>query len=1290
MRSGSGCALVACWLVGSFLVASLDQPVVAQAVPDNVTSAAVADSVDAWFMVGWSAAEPSVWDLKLAIESDGPASFVGLENHCTSDASTGAIDFTPGEPRVSINTREPSQGGMVRVRLRAPLDASLACYRAGSDDPVRVRVADLLSASAATEITTAAPESKSGLVWKFERTPQDSLRVDLVRTSKMIPINEPLAFSLGVHHHASRAGFDVILKYSLVRVDGGETIATQSWAHKLDESGSSPLIEVTTPALTEPGIYELRALVETTDEGLWGKIRRRKETLLESGVAVVVLGTDAAKLSAEVTALDRAPTPWQLIQTIRPADAKQWTFSRIVPATTDALMSTIQSGAPSTLSTIQHAEQAVSSLAAGAMCEFKLAVDGIGKPHVVTLRYPAAAGAKMRIEIRSSATPLQPRASFAIHEDAIGIDHSPWSTHSFVHYPGSRDESIRLTNLDASQAVSFHSIQVTGGPSRLTHSPRMVTPKSGATGEVATIVALSLRDFGWVEQLTPDFEARSEFAALLPESKSLHRLRVATRRLADYAHACGMNRVILPANQGGRLWFETGELSRRFLAPAEFNERLRLVLDQLDQSNIGAIVSLEPTMSLATVEAGIRNRNPSSTTAGSPPLDALRGGSDANLYQPLESVVATSIARLISDLEVTCRPHACFDGLSLACTATSHLAPIDIEQPFSPAIMNRFVSSSPELMEALAKLDAAEANRRLDAWRRGEGRVTFARWMTREQRRLLERLASPVNGHVLLRVPQSSLYVAGETAIYDDHWPTLESKLYPVYEHQGGGFGSLSLQHSQAHRLNSITTLEPTHAKTTVVAIGETDSPDGTAAAVMHESLAMDLARCIERLQPRAVILDCNVVTGSLSPPVIRSLQAIASAPIGRLGRVDCSDPTAHPERIYHNPANDGLLLLNLAPWSTDVVLSDASKSHWIAAAESNSLPDLAYGTPLDASPPSSTQPGAFGLVAGEARWLRTESGQPAKISDWASHPAGGEVGLARIKAAVTRIVERIGVFSEPSDYAGLANGGFEQASAVGIVGWLSAQHPPDAVRIDTEASEGTQSVCLTTDARSSTRTWLVSETFTAPTSGRLAVSLACRGELNDPSATVATPTPAERTPGRLRIAIEGTRRGEAFRRTTEIEMPHDGRWQNRRIVLEWDAIDPRDTQSLRLTMDSLTPGRVWIDDVHLHDWFPLESERNDLQGQSFLAVQGLQRGNITPAARLMRNDWARYLMTLPVDTPQRLATSSPARSDGNPRSTTSQPSSWKEAAIEVESTNSNTPGMAERLRSWLPRPLRF
>ena len=68
------------------------------------------------------------------------------------------------------------------------------------------------------------------------------------------------------------------------------------------------------------------------------------------------------------------------------------------------------------------------------------------------------------------------------------------------------------------------------------------------------------------------------------------------------------------------------------------------------------------------------------------------------------------------------------------------------------------------------------------------------------------------------------------------------------------------------------------------------------------------------------------------------------------------------------------------------------------------------------------------------------------------------------------------------------------------------------------------------------------------------------------------------------------------------------------------------------------------------------------------MAVQGLQKSNLAPAGRLLKNGWAQHLLKLaPLQVTE----------------------TKKITDAEVEKKD-EAPGIAERIRDWIPRPLRF
>ena len=318
----------------------------------------------------------------------------------------------------------------------------------------------------------------------------------------------------------------------------------------------------------------------------------------------------------------------------------------------------------------------------------------------------------------------------------------------------------------------------------------------------------------------------------------------------------------------------------------------------------------------------------------------------------------------------------------------------------------------------------------------------------------------------------------------------------------------------------------------------------------------------------------------------------------------------------------------------------------------------------------------------------------------WRAVTNGPDV-LQQIQSQVGQVVAKIGMLTQPGDYAGLRNGGFEDIGPVGIVGWMSTQFPETAVVVDSaEAVEGEQSIRMTTTKSSAGRTWLVSEPIEIPKSGRLGVSLAVRAavqlEVPGPSGQLSMGSSH-----RVRISLEGNRRGRAIRHTDHFEIPRNGQWQSRRLVLETDGLDD-DTEFVRLTIDSLSPGQIWIDDIHLHDHFPTQAERTALQGSAFLAIQGLQKGRLQEAADLLRNDWSQHLLSNRIRRwPTSRTVSHQASTGGNHRVSASQRTnhdvqlrSGVQPRTAGKGRNSADaeprPSVAERIRSWLPKPLRF
>lgn len=293
------------------------------------------------------------------------------------------------------------------------------------------------------------------------------------------------------------------------------------------------------------------------------------------------------------------------------------------------------------------------------------------------------------------------------------------------------------------------------------------------------------------------------------------------------------------------------------------------------------------------------------------------------------------------------------------------------------------------------------------------------------------------------------------------------------------------------------------------------------------------------------------------------------------------------------------------------------------------------------------------------------QNADPARL-DWNISIVGGDSARKMIESKVTEVVERLGMSSQPERYDQLINGGFETTGDLGLVGWLHAQHPKECVVVDRDdAFEGLHSVRMTTENGTTSRTWMVSDTFRSPATKRLSVSMACRAK-----SRITSPESAD--PAKVRVSIEGNQLGGLIRRSVEISIPTDEQWHQKWLLLEALDLGQNGKEGLRLTIDSLTAGEIWIDDVRLHNQFASRSERDELQNLAFLAVEGLQRGNLKPAARLLNNHWSNRLFGM------------------NKKTKSDKKQVAENAAKEVEVSKPPAAKVSDQRGSWLFERLRF
>jgi hypothetical protein len=760
----------------------------------------------------------------------------------------------------------------------------------------------------------------------------------------------------------------------------------------------------------------------------------------------------------------------------------------------------------------------------------------------------------------------------------------------------------------------------------------------------------------WAETLSVDVTDNATLLECDPSTRELYRLWIVSERVRDYAAGGGFNGIMLPANQGAFAWYDSAIYSPQLANSAFQLRQLPTLLSLLEPSELQLHVLFKPEMLLPVIERAMETEDgllakvtlddTQEDSAASNDTPAPRAATRTR-YNPLHPLVRQAIGELVRELNEQCASIPGFAGLVIECEGSSHLQPANVATDAGSVMLFAQGNHGPS--------DPSE----LREWMRQQGQPRLEAWVSSELQSAYQQVgqsASPVPAKLLTSVVSEPMGTGDPQATPTEQTestpppsvPTatrtqspLENQYVRLYAF--GPVGVLSKQSTLPQQIAS--------GSGPISAILLSDDRGKNAVAVVRQQWTHELSRLIDRTDPRLVIVDHQLVANHLSDDLANTLQAFCALPNQRMQESQPVDSASHTVHVRSGSLNGQayVSMINVVPWDCDVDVEMSTPTKWqvIGRAETSSERSLVQST-------SGTR-ARITVPSGQLVVVRSVEPSANSLRSWTTRVSGGPEAIESIKHKVTQIVERVGILSDLKSAPGLLNGGFEQTGGMGVIGWLHAQHPPGCVQVDDkEFSEGTRSVMLTTSTQATTRTWLVSETIPMPDSGRLAVSLACRAEIK-----------ADEPPHQVRVSIEAIRQGEPIRFGRDLQVPRDGKWIQREVVLEVDELDSSSITSLRLTIDSLSAGRVWIDDVQLHDFFTTSQERSDLQTQVFLAVQGLQRGNLLPSGKLLQNHWARHLLTL-------------------------GPNDQTQSVIETVPVPSDPPGVAERIRNWLPQPLRF
>lgn len=964
---------------------------------------------------------------------------------------------------------------------------------------------------------------------------------------------------------------------------------------------------------------------------------------------------------------------------------------------------------------------------------------------------PQPLGPGLAIIRTSQTTPvaaeqLQPSpqrtAQASSFDTSSGNDRETWYEAMIDFWPRSPSTRLVLSNRSTLLSAGIGRVDVMAEESSVLRYPLAKQNRRSTRDARLTAMRLEIVDF---------FEQFGDRG--LPTTGrplSYQQVWVATRRLIDTLHREGYGGVILTVSSDGVSLFP----DRSVVADAAWNanwasdsgpvDPLRLMLRMFEQESLQLIPCIRPSAPALALERRIRS-DPSATSIGmrsplagqlgawnfdGPPLTAFP------IYNGDNEEVFLEFKRSLLELNDRCRDSGCVPAIGILVDERSYLrsSPLPL---VDQQTLNDFHSSLGE---------NAPARETLEAWIQKSGGVTFLRWRADRLAGGFQRILDEIDGRNLLlmscdsalpsnwvelgrnrriittRLQRRALTESLSMRIRDescnasvpvsmDGGPPPQAYLAAVFHQpvsdarvfESGPYPSGDLEGASGLDLDA----------TALVDTGEMQPQPGVTALLDPIDSALAFANLVNRSDRSIVAIGGGGMNQSASDVRRRSLRSFAELPPVVMLDAESNDPGNASLRVRMATFDDQTYVyaVNQTRWPVvwEAVLSRPVTVHRIGPASPQRTVAFGLSTsddPLrgaaqsrDSTGDSNTarRPNESGtswqtvVEAGELVAIRFSSHE-AKLVNWRATFAGSATQIASIRAGVEDAVSAIAKNQHLRRRDLITNPSFE-ADGAGVPGWMLAQYPADCVAIDSSvAFQGSRSIRLTGQPGRAGGSWIVSQTIAPPRSGRLAISVRLRGGKAKEKNKDETIEPLV-----VRMALEGTVGATPIRKTKSVTLEADGKWGEPQW-LEIARLPSLPVESLRLTIDLMSAGEVWVDDIACYDKFMTAAEKTHWEHLVFLAAGGLSRGDCVGASRLFDSHWAFDLLNpspmsndhSPNTSPVRRAAFNPNITGGAAKSSAALPAPAEQKSQSKTKQPESRSGWSDRLKSWLPRPLRF
>lgn len=1029
------------------------------------------------------------------------------------------------------------------------------------------------------------------------------------------------------------------------------------------------------------------------------------------------------------------------------------TVSRLFIQPTTQLFSAATGGSRA-VAAIVHGGQRLTLLDRGQQVEFAIPVSRVGVRHRALIRVPRQSPLRLVAElvdidpstgvpqpigpglaiIRSGQQTTVVQPSFEAGQQATALvsnvdtgsppDGDLWHEAVIDFWPRSPATRLVLSNRSSTAVAGVGRIDVMADQSISPQYP-LAKQNRGEAG-TARLTAMRLE----IADLFEQFGDRALPTTAQP--LDYQQVWVAANRLIETLRREGYGGVILTVSSDGTSLFP----DRSIVPDAAWNanwatdagpvDPLRLLLRIFERESLQLIPCVRPSAPVLALEKRLRFEPAAeSITAGSPLAGQLGAWSFDGppltafpIYNSANAEVISQFTRTMIELNERCRDLACVPMLGILADERSYLRS-------SPVLM----VDEQTFNEFHASLgDQAPPRESLETWIQKSGADAFQRWRSDRLANGLQQILNQIDGRNLLvmsfdsALPSRLVELGRDRRIITTRLQrrALTEPLAMRVRDEAcnasvpvpldGEPAPLAYLAAAFHQPTSdarafepgISGVKESDAMSDVdrVAAGLIDAvieqaQSGVTALLDPTESSVALAHLLNRSDRAIVAIGGGAANQPASDVRRRSLRSFAELPPVVMTDVESSVPTTASLRVRVATYNDETYIyaVNQTRWPVvwEAILSRPTTVYRLGPPPPRrTLVSAPLSTDDPLSLASSLRQGESGIRwqtfvdAGELIAVRVAA-RDTKLVDWRATFAGSANQVATIRVGVEGAVSAIAEKQHLRRRDLIANASFEAVGA-GVPGWMIAQYPTDCVAIDSQvAFHGSQSIRLVGQPGRPGGSWIVSQAIQPPRSGRLAVAVRFRG------AKTTNPT-AE--PAVVRMALEGTVAGTPIRKTKSVTLAADGMWAEPEW-LEIAKLPSLPLESLRLTIDLMSAGEVWVDDIACYDQFMTAAEKTHWEHLVFLAAGGLSRGDCVGASRLFDSHWALDLVnTSPWGGGHSNDQSSVRRAAFSPsvssESAAALSTKGGEKIIAPAKQPVSRTGWSERLKSWLPRPLRF